>query len=180
MQQPPFDLVHAHDWLVAYPGRGLKHIYHIPLIATIHATEFGRNNGLHTDGQRYIGEVEWWLTYEAWIVTCCSRFMREEVQAVFNLPPDKIEIIPNGIRPAAFRVDRPDALVRQRFAAPEEKIIFFIGRLAGKADPFEALPLIRGRFPRCLCYRQHRPYEKSCTAFPSTWPGPAGHLHRLH
>ncbi len=160
----PFDLVHAHDWLVAYPGRGLKNIYHMPLIATIHATEFGRNNGLHTDEQRYIGDVEWWLTYEAWVVTCCSRFMREEVQTVFNLPPDKIEIIPNGIRPAAFRVDRPDALVRQRYAAPEEKIIFFIGRLVrekGVHTLLEAMPMIRDRFPAVrLIIAGSGPYEE--------------------
>jgi len=160
----PFDLVHAHDWLVAYPGRGLKYIYHMPLIATIHATEFGRNNGLHTDGQRYIGEVEWWLTYEAWVVTCCSRFMREEVETVFNLPPDKIQIIPNGIRPAAFRVDHADASVRQRFAAPEEKIIFFIGRLVrekGVQTLLEALPMIRDRIPGVrLIVAGSGPYEE--------------------
>jgi glycogen(starch) synthase len=144
-----FDLVHAHDWLVAYAGRGLKHIFHMPLIASIHATEFGRNQGLHNDEQRYIGEVEWYLTYEAWRVICNSRYMRQEVESVFNLPPDKISIIPNGIRPAAFQA-APDLEVRRRFAAPEEKIIFFIGRLVrekGVQVLLEALPLIRNRFP---------------------------------
>lgn len=145
-----FDLVHAHDWLVAYAGRGIKHIFHIPLIASVHATEFGRNHGLHNDEQRYIGEVEWSLTYEAWRVICNSRYMREEIESVFNLPPDKISIISNGIRPAAFQVSAPDPAVRQKFAAPEEKIIFFIGRLVrekGVQLLLEALPLIRDRFP---------------------------------
>ncbi len=146
----PFDLVHAHDWLVAYAARGIKHIFQMPLIATIHATEFGRNEGLHTDEQRYIGEVEWFLTYEAWRVICNSRYMRDEIESVFNLPPDKISIIPNGIRPAAFQVSAPDPAVRQKFAAPEEKIIFFIGRLVrekGVQLLLEALPLIEARFP---------------------------------
>ncbi|HEY0828290.1 MAG TPA: 1,4-alpha-glucan branching protein domain-containing protein, partial [Bacilli bacterium] len=40
-----FDLVHAHDWLVFYTARELKQLYHLPLIATIHATEHGRNHG---------------------------------------------------------------------------------------------------------------------------------------
>jgi len=145
-----FDLIHAHDWLVAYPGRALKHIFHLPLFASIHATEFGRNNGLHNDDQRYIGEVEWWLTYEAWKVICNSRYMREEVKTVFNLPADKIEIIPNGIRPAAFQAEKIDPAVRQRFAAPGEKLIFFIGRLVrekGVQLLLEALPMIRERFP---------------------------------
>lgn len=145
-----FDAVHAHDWLVAYAGRGLKHIFRTPLIASVHATEFGRNNGLHSDEQRYIGEVEWSLTYEAWRVICNSRFMREEIEGVFNLPPDKISIIPNGIRPAAFQVSAPDPAVRRKFAAQEEKIIFFIGRLVrekGVQHLLEALPQIRNRRP---------------------------------
>ncbi len=149
-RQRRFDLVHAHDWLVAYAGQGIKHIFHMPLLATVHATEFGRNHGLHTDEQRYIGEVEWSLTFEAWRVICNSRYMREEIEGVFNLPPDKISIIPNGIRPAAFQVSAPDPAVRQRFAAPEEKIIFFIGRLVrekGVQILLEALPLVRERRP---------------------------------
>lgn len=145
-----FDLVHAHDWLVAYAGKGIKHIFQMPLIASVHATEFGRNHGLHNDEQRYIGEVEWFLAYEAWRVICNSRYMRDEIESVFNLPPDKISIIPNGIRTAAFQVSAPDPAVRQRFAAPGEKIIFFIGRLVrekGVQILLEALPLIWDRFP---------------------------------
>src|SRR5690606_18095142 len=65
-----FDLIHAHDWLVAYAGKLLKHALKKPLVATIHATEWGRNNGLHNDLQRYISDVEWWLAYEAWRVIC--------------------------------------------------------------------------------------------------------------
>ena len=32
-------LIHAHDWLVANASVGLKHVFRIPLIATIHSTE---------------------------------------------------------------------------------------------------------------------------------------------
>ncbi|NLA04437.1 MAG: glycosyltransferase family 4 protein [Firmicutes bacterium] len=148
--EQPFDLVHAHDWLVAYAGKGLKHIFRLPLIASIHATEFGRNHGLHNDAQRYIGEVEWSLTYEAWRVICNSRYMREEIEGVFNLPPDKISIVPNGIRAEAFRVSSPDPGVRRQFAAPGEKILFFIGRLVrekGVQVLLQALPQIEERFP---------------------------------
>lgn len=159
-----FDLIHVHDWLVAYPGKGIKHIFHMPLIATIHATEFGRNEGLHTEEQRYIGDVEWWLTFEAWKVTCCSRYMREEVQAVFNLPSDKIAVVANGIRPKAFQIEALDPEVRIRFAAPEEKIIFFIGRLVrekGVQLLLEALPMIRKYHPGVRAIIAGRgPYEE--------------------
>ena len=35
------------------------------MIATIHATEAGRNSGIHDEIQRYINDTEWMLTYEA-------------------------------------------------------------------------------------------------------------------
>ncbi|HEY9814061.1 MAG TPA: glycosyltransferase family 4 protein, partial [Candidatus Sericytochromatia bacterium] len=53
-EEQPFDLIHAHDWLVGDAAIALKHTFKIPLVATIHATEFGRNNGLHCNTQHYI------------------------------------------------------------------------------------------------------------------------------
>ncbi len=128
-QGETYDLVHAHDWLVAYAARAVKHAVKLPLIATIHATEYGRNRGLHTDEQRYISDVEWWLTYEAWKVICCSNYMQYELRRVFQLPPDKIEVVANGVDPRQFRAGRNSKEIGRRFAAKGEKIVFFVGRL---------------------------------------------------
>ena len=65
-----FDIIHAHDWIVAFAARTLKYSYSIPLVSTIHATEHGRNWGIHNDIQRYINNVEWWLRYESWKIIC--------------------------------------------------------------------------------------------------------------
>ena len=54
LEEGPFDLIHAHDWLVGDAAIALKHNFKIPLIATIHATEYGRHNGIHTAIQSYI------------------------------------------------------------------------------------------------------------------------------
>ena len=56
-----FDIIHAHDWIVAFAARVLKHSYFTPLISTIHATEYGRNCGIHDETQRYINNIEWWM-----------------------------------------------------------------------------------------------------------------------
>ena len=39
------DVVHAHDWLVAWAGDTLRTLLGVPLVATIHATERGRHGG---------------------------------------------------------------------------------------------------------------------------------------
>src|SRR4051812_19736427 len=60
------DLVHAHDWLVAWGGDTLRALWERPLVATIHATEKGRHGGNVPPGEPAgIHAVEWWLTYQA-------------------------------------------------------------------------------------------------------------------
>ncbi|RJQ27628.1 MAG: glycosyltransferase family 1 protein [Peptococcaceae bacterium] len=143
-------ILHAHDWLVAYAARALKHAWRVPLVATIHATEYGRNNGLHNQVQRHISDIEWWLTYEAWRVICCSRYMEREVRHVFQLPADKVRVIPNGVDPRNFAVGSKK-VVRERYAAPDEKIVFFVGRLVrekGVQVLLNAAPVILSHHPK--------------------------------
>jgi len=122
------DIFHAHDWLVATASIGLKHVFRKPLIATIHSTEIGRRNGLHSDYERMIHETEAWLTYEAWRVICCSNYMRNHVKEVFQLPGDKLDMIPNGVETREYEeIDTGN--FRMKFALPEEKIVLFVGRL---------------------------------------------------
>src|SRR4030042_2814738 len=42
----PIDVFHAHDWLVATSGIGLKHVFRKPLLVTMHSTEIGGRGGL--------------------------------------------------------------------------------------------------------------------------------------
>lgn len=143
-QYKTYDLLHAHDWLVGYAGRVLKHAYVTPLLATIHATEAGRNQGLHNDDQRYINSIEWWLTYESWKVIACSEHMRREVKGLFGLPDDKIQVIPNGVDWKKFKAGR------YNISFGDGKIIFFVGRLVrekGVQVLLDAAPAILAREP---------------------------------
>ncbi|MBI4506795.1 MAG: glycosyltransferase family 4 protein [Chloroflexi bacterium] len=149
----PFDLIHAHDWLVGPAAWALKHMHRTPLVATIHATEWGRSRGhLGSDMQRAINSVEWWLTYEAWRVICCSAYMAEEVRTIFETPPDKIDVVPNGVDTARFdRWDGIDlAAFRVAYARPDEEMLLYVGRIVAEkgADVLvEALPRVRARRP---------------------------------
>jgi len=125
------DVLHAHDWLVATAGIGLKHVFRKPLFATIHSTEIGRRNGIHFDYERMIHETEAWLTYEAWKVICCSDYMVAHVRWAFGLPADKQIMIPNGVNADVYaEIEKTDLTqFRIKFASPEEKIVLFVGRL---------------------------------------------------
>ncbi len=124
------DVIHAHDWLVADAGIGLKHIFRKPLLVTMHSTEMGRRNGLHTTAEKMIHETEAWLTYEAWKVICCSDYMVSHVKYVFGLPTDKMVMVPNGVNTHPYDGVDPNRLeFRSKFALPEEKIVLYVGRL---------------------------------------------------
>ena len=124
-----FDVIHAHDWLVANSAISLKKAFNIPLISTIHATEAGRNSGIHDETQRYINDTEWLLTYESSEVIVNSNFMKNDIQRLFGLPYDKINVIPNGINLNNFIGYERDYDFRRQYAMDNEKIILYIGRL---------------------------------------------------
>ena len=145
------DVVHGHDWLVAHAGAHLKTMFDVPLVATVHATEAGRHQGwLPGDLNRAIHTVEWWLTYEARRVITCSSHMRWEVTRLFELPPDKVDVIPNGIDLDKWAVD--EALVaaaRTRYGRTGP-LVLFTGRLEwekGAHTLVEALPRLRELHP---------------------------------
>jgi glycogen(starch) synthase len=70
----------------------------VPLVATIHATERGRHGGYVPQGTPAgINAVEWWLTYQAQQVIACSKFMVREGTEGFELPSEKVNLVPNGI-----------------------------------------------------------------------------------
>ena len=125
------DIFHAHDWLVADAGIGLKHVFRKPLLTTVRSTEIGRRNGIHFDYEQMIHQTEAWFTYEAWKVICCSNYMVSHVRWAFGLPEDKLVMVPNGVNTEVYtKIENNDLRhFRNKFALPEEKIVLFVGRL---------------------------------------------------
>lgn len=147
-EEKNFDIIHAHDWLVTDAAIALKHLFKLPLIATIHATENGRHNGIHNHSQQYINEKEKELVYNAWRVIVCSKYMRVEVARTLDSPWDKIDIIYNGIcaekKPSR---DEFDAVhFRRHFAEDREKIVYYLGRMT----PEKGLSVLIHAAPRVI------------------------------
>jgi glycogen synthase len=145
------NVLHAHDWLVAHAAIALKHAYRIPLVATIHATEYGRHQGnLPGPMQKLIHQIEWWLTFESVRTICCSNYMRDEVVRIFELPEDKVNVIPNGIEYDLFRMDAESEQIKRQFIEPDSRMVFFVGRLVyekGVQTVIEAMPKVLEEVP---------------------------------
>jgi len=141
-----FNVIHIHDWLTAPVGIASKHYLNKPLVSTVHSTEVGRAQGLHSPDSFLIDGLEWWMTYEAEKIISCSGSMKWELEHHFHLPSEKIIVIPNAIETSKYerRIDR-EAVKRRYGIAPYEKIVLFIGRLVpqkGVEYLVKAIPLI--------------------------------------
>jgi glycogen(starch) synthase len=147
-----YDVIHAHDWLVTHTAVTLKEHLGLPLVATIHATEAGRHQGwLPDEMNKCIHTVEWWLGHEACRVLVCSGYMRWEVSRLLELPPSRVDVIPNGVDNRVWRAPpRAVAAARSRFAASGRPLIGYAGRLVyekGVQHLVGAVPRLREQHP---------------------------------
>jgi glycogen synthase len=143
-----FDVVHGHDWLVAVAGDRLAGRMGVPLVTTIHATEYGRHQGwVGKHPQSYIHGIEHWMANRADRVITCSHYMRGHVADVYGIDEARITVIPNGIDPDDLQPVDDLTTLRARFAGPEEQLVLLVGRLVyekGFHLALEALPRLPG------------------------------------
>jgi len=139
------DVLHAHDWLVAYAASGLRELTGAPIVSTIHATEHGRHGGRISGGvPGFVDSVERWLGAESARVIACSEFMRGEVTGVLGVPADRAEMIPNEVSGRAFGSPVPsvaggrgerapvpprDRSLRAELGVAGHPLVLFAGRL---------------------------------------------------
>jgi glycogen(starch) synthase len=150
-QSVDFDVMHVHDWLAAFAGISFKHYLQKPMVLTVHSTEIGRAQGLHSPDSFSIDGIEWWATYEADKVIVCSQSMKSEICGHFNLPWDKVDVIPNAIDAAQYQTSADRGQVRKRYGVGwGEKMILSVGRLVpqkGIEYFIRAIPSIASRYP---------------------------------
>ena len=146
-----FDVIHVHDWLAAFSGISFKHYLKKPMVLTVHSTEVGRAQGLHSPDSFSINGIEWWATYEANRVIVCSQSMKDEICNHFNIPEKKVDVIPNAIDATKYQTSVDRGSVRQRYGVGwGEKLILCVGRLVpqkGIEYFIRAIPQIARHYP---------------------------------
>lgn len=145
-RKEPFDIVHAHDWLVADAALLLKELG-LPLISTIHATEFGR--GIDSVDGHYIDRIDRELVHGSMKVIVNSRHMLDEVSEHFQLSRDNITVIPNGIDPDKVKRIPAGEFLKKKYQV-DGPVVLFVGRLVrekGVQVLLKAAPRILKRHP---------------------------------
>jgi glycogen(starch) synthase len=103
------DVIHGHDWEVAWASDVLGTLHAVPIVTTFHGTERGRHGGhLPAGDAADINSIEWWQAFRSRRVIASTRVMAREIVAGFELDPDHVRRVPGGIDPTWWATIGPD------------------------------------------------------------------------
>lgn len=88
------NLIHAHDWLTAYPAIVLKHAFHIPFVMTFHSVEGHRCHDRFNATSLAIKEIEDMAIWESNSVITNTNWLKKEILRYYGEGHDeKIAVI---------------------------------------------------------------------------------------
>ncbi len=125
------DVVHCHTWYTDLAGFLAKQLWSVPLVVTIHSLEPLRPWKVEQLGNAY--HVSSWMERtgieRADAVIAVSSETRADVLNNFDVDPDRVHVIHNGIDLDEYRkTEATDALV-EHGVDPSRPFVLFVGRI---------------------------------------------------
>ena len=124
------DVIHAHTWYTLLAGHLAKMLYGIPLVVTVHSLEPKRTWKEEQLGRGYY--LSSWMERtgieSADRIVAVSSGMRDDVIQIFNVNPDRVVVVHNGIDLERYR-PRDDVGVRARYGI-SGRFVLFVGRIS--------------------------------------------------
>jgi len=127
-----FDVIHAHDWLSFPAGIEAKKISGKPLVVHVHATEFDRTGGQGANTSVY--EIEKMGMEQADRVVAVSNFTKQKIMKHYNIDPEKISVVHNGIEADDWRHGELSEQLKT-LKRRGRKIVLFLGRITIQKGP---------------------------------------------
>ncbi len=130
-----YDVIHSHYWLSGLAGNYLKDLWRIPHVTMFHTLGALKNISLPASP-----EPASRIAHESSVMRSCDRIIastsieKQEMVSRYDVPADKISVIPCGVNPSLFRpIHRPAA--RAACGLPQKTTLLFVGR----PDPIKGL-----------------------------------------
>jgi glycogen synthase len=144
------DVVHAHTWYAHLAGVLVKLAYGVPLAVTVHSLEPLRPWKREQLGGGY--EISTWVEKTALemadAVVAVSRETRDDVLRLFEVAPERVHVIHNGIDADFYHPDpRSDALARYGIG-DSQPYLLFVGRITRQKGIVHLVRAIRHLDPR--------------------------------
>ena len=125
------DVVHCHTWYSHLAGCLARPLTGAPLVLTTHSLEPHRPWKVEQLGSAYHATT--WIERTAYEnadgVVAVSRAMKEDVQTLYGVAPDRVRVIHNGIDPDEYRPRPSPETLRRVGVNPDVPIVLFVGRI---------------------------------------------------
>jgi len=124
------DVVHCHTWYSHFAGILTKISYGIPLVVTTHSLEPLRPWKQEQLGRGY--NLSCWVEKTALemadAVIAVSSETKADVLRLFDVAPDKVAVIPNGINIEEYQPTNDTSALEQHGVDPGRPFVLFVGR----------------------------------------------------
>jgi len=108
-----YKAVHCHDWLTMKAGIEIKEKWGIPLVLTIHPTEYDRSGWIYPN--QWFIDIEKEGMKKADKIIAVSHFTKRVIVDKYGINPDKISVVHNAVYPIP--------------KGHKQGIVLFLGRL---------------------------------------------------
>ena len=125
------DVVHCHTWYTHLAGMLARLAYGIPLVITVHSLEPLRPWKREQLGGGY--DVSTWIERTALemadAVITVSGDTREDVLRLFDIQPDRVQVIHNGIDTTEYAPTSETSTLERYGIDPHRPFVLFVGRV---------------------------------------------------
>ena len=149
-------IVHCHTWYTDMAGVLASQLWGVPYVLTIHSLEPLRPWKVEQLGRAY--HLSAWMERTAIegadAVVAVSDGTRDDVLRLFDVAPERVHVIHNGIDPAEYKPATSDDVLRQHGIDPGRPFVLFVGRITrqkGILHLVRAIPLIDPAVQVVLC-----------------------------
>lgn len=150
------EVVHTHTWYADMAGVLAKRLWNVPLVTTIHSLEPLRPWKVEQLGNAY--HLSSWMERttieDADAIVAVSQETRNDVLRLFQVAPEKVHVIHNGIDLAQYRAQTSTEALTKRGVDPARPFVLFVGRITrqkGIIHLVNAIPHIDPSLQVVLC-----------------------------
>jgi starch synthase len=150
------DIVHCHTWYSHFGGILAKKNYGIPLVVTVHSLEPLRpwKREQLAGGYDFSLWIEKTALEMADAIIAVSGETKRDIERLFNVDPDRVHIIHNGIDLEEYRKVSSTEALRRHGINPGKPYLLFVGRITrqkGIVYLVRAIPYMDPDFQIVLC-----------------------------
>lgn len=121
------DVLHCHDWITAQAGLELRRRTGIPLVFTVHSTEYDRSAGFYP--QQWIADIERRAVNEADVVIAVSKYTADQLVERYGAPRERVFPVHNGVDFSKY----PSAVERDYGRSNET--VLYLSRVSRQKGP---------------------------------------------